>query len=114
MLESYSGYYACFVLRMSGVRVPLPAPSLSTGLAVQLCRYYIINVILTIISKGKSRQEVTGETVDDSTMRDWYIECASAFQADERGLIPLSRSNDAMKQGSVRFHREGQYEGAVR
>jgi len=29
-------------------------------------------------------------------------------------LIPLSRSNDAMKQGSVRFHREGQYEGAAR
>lgn len=26
-------------------------------------------------------------------MQDWYIDCASAFQADERGLIPLSCSN---------------------
>ena len=26
-------------------------------------------------------------------LRDWYIGCALAFQADERGSIPLSRSS---------------------
>ena len=32
-------------------------------------------------------------TKDLNELRDWYIDCALAFQASEAGLSPVSRSN---------------------
>ena len=46
-------------------------------------------------------------------MRDWYIDCALAFQASEMGLIPISRSRACVRSlltanVSVRRDRQGE------